>query len=149
MICRIIDGAFLSEVVSLDGLCFFDEVWTADMFKNSFDALNTLVLGVFDGKKMVGFALYSYAFEQAELLKICVSPEFRGKGAAKKLMESAENLLIKNGCTELFLEVNALNAAAIGLYVKSGFKRTGVRLGYYQKSDYEGKDAVLMQKNLK
>ena len=47
------------------------------------------------------------------------------------------------GLETVFLEVRSRNTAAINLYTAYGFKRVGVRKGYYKNPD---DDAVIMLK---
>ena len=49
---------------------------------------------------------------------------------------------------EVFLEVDAANVAAIGLYDSLGFKRVGVRKGYYDRGAAGRADALLMRLDL-
>jgi ribosomal-protein-alanine N-acetyltransferase len=46
------------------------------------------------------------------------------------------------------LEVAADNAAALALYDGAGYRRTGLRRGYYRRGDSTPIDAVLMAKAL-
>ena len=49
-------------------------------------------------------------------------PQSRGKGIAKKLLESSINFLIKNKYQNLILEVDNDNLSARNVYRKYGFK---------------------------
>ena len=79
---------------------------------------------------------------EAELLRIAVSPEARGQGLGRKLLEACQQDLAEAGMTRLFLEVRASNAPAIGLYLACGWKPVGRRPGYYP----DGEDAALYQR---
>ena len=79
---------------------------------------------------------------EAELLRIAVSPEARGQGLGRKLLEACQQDLAEAGMTRLFLEVRASNAPAIGLYWACGWKPVGRRPGYYP----DGEDAALYQR---
>ena len=48
----------------------------------------------------------------------------------------------RQGSEEVFLEVKAVNEAAIGLYLSLGFEQIDVRNRYYQPS---GEDALVMR----
>ena len=79
---------------------------------------------------------------EAELLRIAVSPEARGQGLGRKLLEACQQDLAEAGMTRMFLEVRASNAPAIGLYWACGWKPVGRRPGYYP----DGEDAALYQR---
>ena len=49
-------------------------------------------------------------------------PQSRGKGIAKKLLESSINFLIKNKYQNLILEVDTENVSARNVYKKYGFE---------------------------
>ncbi len=79
---------------------------------------------------------------EAELLRIAVSPEARGQGLGRTLLEACQRELADAGMTQLFLEVRAANASAIRLYRACGWKPVGRRPGYYP----DGEDATLYQR---
>ena len=79
---------------------------------------------------------------EAELLRIAVSPEARGQGLGRKLLEACQRDLTEAGMARLFLEVRASNASAISLYWACGWKPVGLRPGYYP----DGEDAALYQR---
>jgi ribosomal-protein-alanine acetyltransferase len=83
-------------------------------------------------------------FEEAQILDIAVAPEQRGRGIARILMDCAISVAREKGAELLALEVRASNGAAITLYKRCGFVRTGLRQKYYEGRD----DAVLMEMSL-
>jgi ribosomal protein S18 acetylase RimI-like enzyme len=89
----------------------------------------------------VAFARWTLipAAGEAELLRIAVDPAHRGQSLGRILLEACQRDLAAEGLTRLFLEVRASNAAAIRLYGACGWRRCGLRLGYYP----DGEDAVL------
>lgn len=91
-----------------------------------------------------GFALIRAIAGEAELLTLCVRPQFRRTGLGEALLQSAETTAAAQGAQRLFLEVSAANEAAIGLYSRAGYRTSGRRKGYYR----DGSDAVLMDKPL-
>jgi ribosomal protein S18 acetylase RimI-like enzyme len=61
----------------------------------------------------------------AEVDRVVVAPEHRGKGVAKALVEAIAADAAKHRIELLGLEVRGNNHAAIALYQKHGFRRTG------------------------
>ena len=62
-----------------------------------------------------------------EVLNIAVGPEFRRRGIAKALMQSA----LSDSPGTYFLEVRESNHPARELYASLGFKQAGMRRNYY------------------
>jgi RimJ/RimL family protein N-acetyltransferase len=76
-------------------------------------------------------------------LGIGLLPGYRGRGAGRRLMESAISRALEVGLERVELEVYASNATAIGLYEKLGFVREGAkRKGRFLDGRYE--DVILM-----
>jgi ribosomal-protein-alanine N-acetyltransferase len=92
-----------------------------------------------------GYVCLMSLFEEAQILDIAVAPELRGRGMARLLMDHAISVARKKEAEVLALEVRASNFAAITLYERCGFVRTGIRSKYYEGVD----DAVLMEMSLK
>jgi ribosomal protein S18 acetylase RimI-like enzyme len=92
----------------------------------------------------VAFARWSCipAAGEAELLRIAVDPAHRGQGLGRTLLEACQRELEAEGLERLYLEVRVSNAAAIRLYGACGWKRCGLRSGYYS----DGEDAVLYRR---
>lgn len=93
---------------------------------------------------VIGYLCLTSLFEEAQILNIAVTPQQRGTGVARMLMETAVNAAREHGAAVLMLEVRESNAAAIKLYEDFGFTRYFVRKGYYEGKE----DALLMEKTL-
>ena len=88
--------------------------------------------------KYVSFIVAQILYENAEIIDIYVTPDYRRKGIAKELMNKIiDDEQVKN----ITLEVNINNKNAILMYNSLGFKETTLRKGYYN-----GEDAFLMLK---
>jgi ribosomal protein S18 acetylase RimI-like enzyme len=83
------------------------------------------------------------AIGEAELLRLAVAPEARGRGLGSSLLRACEERLGAMGCTLLRLEVRTSNHPARALYASLGWKEVGLRPGYYR----DGEDAVLYDKS--
>jgi ribosomal-protein-alanine N-acetyltransferase len=81
---------------------------------------------------------------EAELLRIAVDPAHRGQTYGRLLLEACQRDLEAEGLTQLYLEVRVSNAAAIRLYGACGWRRCGLRPGYYP----DGEDAALYRRQL-
>ncbi len=94
--------------------------------------------------KIAGYAMFSLAADEAELLAISTSREFYRKGIATELFAEGEEALADAGARTFYLEVREDNARAISFYRKLGFDKCGMRNGYYA----DGENAVLMSRPL-
>lgn len=74
------------------------------------------------------------------LISIAVRPDSRRKGLGEALLVELEKRISKE--RPLRLEVRQSNLAAIHLYSKRGFMKTGVAEGYYG----DGENAITMEK---
>ena len=90
-----------------------------------------------------GFAIATFAANQAELLTIAVSPQHRGQGIGVLLMNALDEQAATLGIESWFLEVAVDNRVAISLYERLGFRPNGRRKNYYKRPDGRV-DAVLM-----
>jgi tRNA threonylcarbamoyl adenosine modification protein YeaZ len=100
------------------------------------------------GREPVGFVLARHAADEAEILTICTRPAARRRGVARQLMSCLIGLLPQHGATSLFLEVDAGNQSALGLYRGLGFSEAGRRTGYYGNLTDGGSDALVMRRQL-
>ena len=99
-----------------------------------------------NGERVIAYAFFRLAADELHLLKIAVSPAWRGRGIATRLLERCFAISEKRGAASVHLEVRPTNTAAIELYLKLGFEVVGKRHKYY---DDTKEDALLMMKNLK
>ncbi|MCI5600818.1 MAG: GNAT family N-acetyltransferase [Hallerella porci] len=94
--------------------------------------------------KVAGFAVFSCAADEAEILAIATAQEFLRKGVATEIFAEGESALADAGARQFYLEVRAGNANAIAFYRKLGFDQCGERKKYYS----DGENAVLMSRPL-
>ncbi|WP_207538922.1 GNAT family N-acetyltransferase [Sabulicella rubraurantiaca] len=92
-----------------------------------------------------GFVLARAAGGEAEIITIAVRPVMRRRGLGRILVEDAAAFAAALGAEEMFLEVEEDNAPALALYAALGFRRVGLRPGYYGA----GRDAAVLRLPLK
>jgi len=95
-----------------------------------------------------GFALGRAIAGQADLFTLAVAPEFRRRGVARRLMQSFHAGAIAQDADAAFLEVDAENGAALGLYRGFGYQEVLRRRAYYRHPDGHATDAILMRRAL-
>ncbi len=76
---------------------------------------------------------------EGELLRIAVSPEARGQGLGRRLLQEGQQALAASGIRVLYLEVRPSNTTARTLYASEGWREIGLRPRYYR----DGEAAVL------
>lgn len=103
-----------------------------------------------NGSRVVGFILNQVSDVEAEILTICVDPDWRRMGLGRVLLTHACERLRGLGIQNYFLEVSEENAAARSLYAKTGFFEVGRRKAYYRSAiaGAGGSDALIFKKLL-
>ncbi len=94
------------------------------------------------GDVPIGFALFGKVDgdDTAHLFKICLTPERRGSGEAKRFWEEILLKLKSYKVAKVFLEVEESNLTAQGFYRKVGFNSLRISKGFYS----DGENAVIM-----
>lgn len=91
-----------------------------------------------------GFLIGRAVAGEAEVLTIAVAPSARRQGIGAALMARFAAEAAARGAEVAHLEVAADNAAAIALYQRAGFARSGLRRGYFQAPGGARVDALAM-----
>lgn len=119
--------------------------WRLEHFRHELAAPHSFPFVAESNGMIAGYVCLMSLFEEGQILNVAVAPEQRGRGVARLLMDHAISVAREKGAELLALEVRASNIAAITLYERCGFVRTGIRSKYYEGVE----DAVLMEKSLK
>ena len=122
----------------------FEDNWSFDAIKSQFYSPNCIFLTARDKKTIIGYAIFTYVCDEAELLRICVEKRHRRKNVATKIFEEMEKIIEDKMIICCYLEVRSSNDAAVAFYTKMGFETVGKRSGYY--AVYNNEDAYLMTK---
>lgn len=78
------------------------------------------------------------------IYSIAVHPSARGRNLAGLLLDKAAGFAAEHGLRRVTLEVNPSNGAALSLYAKKGFVKTGLIRDYY----HDGSEAWTMAKQI-
>lgn len=133
----------VERLAFIDKACFPDP-WTEEMWRGEFARADARFLVLEQGGTVIGFAVTTVLFEEAELPKIAVLPEKRGQGLGKALLLALFTEAKTLGADKMFLEVRSGNVPARKLYESNGFTVLRTRAKYYP----DGEDAVEMKKDL-
>jgi [ribosomal protein S18]-alanine N-acetyltransferase len=118
--------------------------WSRSMFAGELTKASSIALGAFEGARLVGYAIVSRYVDAWHVMNIAVHPQRRSHGIGSALLERLFETTagdVRRGYT---LEVRASNEGAIRLYERFGFKKRGVRRGYYTDNR---EDALIMWKD--
>ncbi len=74
-----------------------------------------------DADGVLGYAGLDHGGEVADVMTVAVAPRAQGRGLGRLLLAELERRARARGAGHVILEVRADNAAAIGLYERSGF----------------------------
>ncbi len=94
---------------------------------------------------LIGFFLARSIYDNLEILKLGVAPDFQRQGIGTGLMETAYTEGIRRGCNRCFLEVRKSNQTAIQFYYGHNFRIAGTRVNYYTDPV---EDAWIMERSL-
>jgi [ribosomal protein S18]-alanine N-acetyltransferase len=119
MVIRFATEKDIDRVLEIDRLSF-PTPWTRHCFK----IVLKDIFFVIEQKEIIGYlvACLCDLGLRAEILRIAVHPDQRGKYVAKKLMEESLLIFSKENVESVQLEVNSANRGAVKLYEKFGFK---------------------------
>lgn len=134
------DAAFLHEADS----SIFSDPWSERSYLSSINNnMESVPLAVTaDTGEIAAYAAVSYIFEEANINRIAVKPEYRGKKIGTFLLEWIENNL-PDEVTVFNLEVRESNKYAIEMYEEFGYTVLGRRKRFYRNPE---EDALLMTK---
>lgn len=138
-------GRELTSFISDTEAAVFTDAWSPSSVSAFLLGECSVCLTARVSSRQAGYVLASAAFDEGEILRIAVLPEFRGRGVGSELLEKAEKALAERGVKTVFLEVRADNRPAMSLYSSHGYLPTGIRRDYYRDPTC---DAVLMKKEL-
>lgn len=125
----------------------FDAPWDQETFELLLAGPGAFAF-VAMGEDPMGVVLCRAIAGEAEVLTVGVAPWARRRGVGAALMAAATAAARAAGSQAIFLEVDAANTAACGLYANLGFERAGVRKGYYDRGLAGRADAIVMRLDL-
>lgn len=121
--------------------------WTRGNFADSLQAGHSVWV-VRIGGELVGFSVVMAVLDEAHLLNIGIAPRHQGQGFGARLLRNAMECARLGGANKMFLEVRPSNARAVELYQHFGFRRIGLRKGYYPALGGR-EDALIFDKDLR
>lgn len=133
-------GMYEIERISIDDPWSF-ELMEKDLTTNEYSKYFVVT----DEKEnILGFCATMFIIDEVHITNIAISPEYRGLGLGKGILEYSIAQYVKMYIKGITLEVNVNNSVAIGLYEGLGFEIVGKRPRYYKNNE----DAYIMWKYL-
>ena len=126
----------------------FGEAWTRSQCAGILPMPGVkLAVARFGDGRSVGFALYRTIGDEAELLLLAVSPEFRRRGIGRMLLDQFIDHARDRGVSRVHLEVREGNPAVM-MYRSAGFSLAGRRPKYYHGRFGGDYDALTLSRDV-
>lgn len=147
MVCRRMEDFHLDQVLYNENLSY-PHPWTRRIFQDCLRA--GYECWVLEEEGIVAaHAIMSVAADESHLLTLCVNPDHRRRGLARRLLQHILEQAHGAGAQRCFLEVRPSNEAAQQLYYGEGFVRVGERRDYYPtRSPREQREDALILSRL-
>lgn len=146
MIIREMKESDIMQLYALEEKCFCpSDRWSMTDIRKACELEHFFVLVAEEAERVCGYCIVYAVLDSADIGKIAVDPQMRGKGIAGSLLERLWEVCAKRGITDVILEVRASNDAARCLYTKYGFETISLRKDYYKEPLEHG---LTMQKKL-
>ncbi len=134
----------LKDVLEIEKECF-SAPWSRESFEYELANEYARLFVALCGGAVIGYISAFNVSGEVSLGNLAVKKEYRKAGVATALLNKLESVSRAQNAEFITLEVRASNEAAIRLYDKLGFVRSGLRKGFYQNPS---EDAILMKKEL-
>lgn len=132
----------MDAIAQLEKVCFSDP-WSIHSIRYELtNPLSYWLVAESDGQ-VVGYVGSQSVIDEADMMNIAVSPDFRRMGIAREMVCRLIDVLKLRQVHSLTLEVRMSNESAIALYEQMGFEEVGVRPNYYYNPK---EDAKIMRK---
>ncbi|HEY3337357.1 MAG TPA: ribosomal protein S18-alanine N-acetyltransferase [Propionicimonas sp.] len=137
----------LAGIVELEKVGFdAEEQWSETAWADELAAHDRYVLARLDAdSRVIGVATFSCVAELADLNRVIVHPEFRGRGIGASLLRAGLEWANAVGAHRMLLEVRPDNEPAVALYRGLGFEPIATRRDYYGT----GQHALVMARSLR
>lgn len=132
------------RISEMEKECFPLEPWNFQMLASSFGSENFVGIIAEDGGEILGYGGITVAADSADIDNVAVAEPYRCGGIGTAIVAELLRIAGERGVKKVFLEVRVSNSAAMGIYLKSGFKGAYARTRYYS----DGEDCLVMVKEL-
>ncbi|WP_040157731.1 GNAT family N-acetyltransferase [Nigerium massiliense] len=135
----------LDVIAELEAGAFAHARWSREAWAGELTADGHAVLADRDADdELVGVAAFSAVADTADLLRVIVRPELRGRGIGRRLLLAGFEWARARSAGQMLLEVDSTNEPALALYAALGFEPISQRPDYYAP----GVGAIVMARSL-
>lgn len=139
-----LDDPHLDQIMEIEQEAY-PEPWSRGMFREEIrNERSYFCVATMEGL-LVGYSGFWLVLDEAHVTSVTVQEEHRGKGYGRAQTLHLLEVAAERGVRAVTLEVRDSNAPARNLYESLGFRKVGLRKGYYSKSH---EDAIVMIKEL-
>lgn len=142
-----ITEALIDDVLRIEQ-SVYSHPWTRGNFMDGL-RVGYRLCALFGGDTLLGYFVAMEGVQEVHLLNITVAPEYRGQGWSVQMLDALALWSRARQAQWLWLEVRVGNTRALQVYERYGFRRVGVRKGYYPVTPQQREDAVVMSYKLK
>ena len=107
----------------------FDNYVSIKEFENYYRE-NTIKIWKISTIKIIGFVCFYHVKDEIEIIQIGIIKSCQRKNYGSLIINKIKKL---HDIRKIFLEVSVENTQAINFYLKNGFKKIGIRKGYYKR----------------
>lgn len=136
---------FQKNILEIEKKSFISP-WSLPQFLHELTNPSSYMWGLIDEERVIGYICFWIVRDEIHIMNIAIHPDMRGKGMARLLLDKLIKLAINKNISSIWLEVRPSNRIAINLYERLGFKKVGIRKGYYSDTH---EDAIIMALDLK
>lgn len=129
----------------------FEDHWPEDAIGSLLQRPNVQgYIAMVNDAEAAGFSLIQVIADEAEILTICIVPEYRQRKAGRALLAASLQGARRRGAQKIFLEVAETNLPARRIYALAGFEPVGRRKAYYPGGGGLAgtSDALVLRKDL-
>ena len=135
ILCRLLTAPPDSSLVAAIAAIEAEQLptpWGADSLADTLSQPGTLIaVAENEHRELSAYCLIQQVLDEATVLQIATARAQQRQGLAQTLLSLCLGSLRQSGCSTLWLEVRARNAAAIALYRQQGFAVQTIRKRYY------------------
>ncbi len=119
----------LSAIMDIEASAY-DFPWTEGIFRDCLRVGYYCRVLEHDGV-LAAYGIMSLGAGEGHILNLCVNPEYRAQGLGRYMLDHLLAYARSHRTRVAVLEVRCSNAPALALYEAMGFRKIGVRKGYY------------------
>lgn len=134
---------FLDAIMPIEQEAY-PEPWSRGMFMDELRSPRSFFCTVYFDHELIGYGGFWHVLDEAHITSVTIALEHRRRGYGRDLMHHLLDAAKDRGIRQATLEVRESNVRAKNLYEALGFRRVGLRKGYYSST---GEDAVIMTKD--